>query len=605
MQAIILAAGMGKRLGKHTRDQTKCMVKVNGKTLIEYTLDALSKTSVSRVVIVTGYAGEQLKEFVGDHYKGLPVVYVNNDIYDKTNNIYSLWLAGRQLAEDDTILLESDIIFEEKILQDIIDNPNPNLAVVAKYESWMDGTVTLLDEADSILSFIPKRSFNWDSVGNYFKTVNIYKLSKEFSNNCYAPFLDAYIRAVGENEYYEQVLRVITHLDNINLKAHKLTGEKWYEIDDVQDLDIAEALFAGDETELALYQKRYGGYWRFPGLKDFCYLVNPYFPNSQMQNELKSNFASLISQYPSGLNVQNLLASKLFGCDVDEILVGNGASELIRGLLKNISGNIGVIYPTFNEYPESAGCGRVKSFIPADKNFSYTVEELKEFSGGLGALVLINPDNPSGHFFSRPEVLELLEYLAAGKVYLILDESFVDFAGEDFQYSMIDSGLLQKYKNLVVVKSISKSYGVPGLRLGVLACGNPELLTKVRKELSIWNINSFGEYFLQIIGKYKSSYAKACRRICDERDRFFKELSKISCLQVMPSKSNYFLCEVTSGFTATELARLLLSKYGVFIKDCTGKTGFEGKNFVRIAVRDFYDNTYIVSKLKELDQARL
>lgn len=600
MQGLILAAGMGKRLGKHTLDQTKCMVKVNGKTLIEYTLDALSKTNISRVVVVTGYAGEKLRKFIGDNYKGMKILYVNNDVYDKTNNIYSLWLAGKYLAEDDTILLESDIIFEEKILQDVIDSPNPNVAVVAKYESWMDGTVTVLDENDGILSFVPKRNFNWDKVENYYKTVNIYKLSKEFSKNCYMPFLDAYIKAVGENEYYEQVLRVLTHLDNINLKAHKLSSEKWYEIDDVQDLDIAEVLFAEDKTELVLYQKRYGGYWRFPKLKDFCYLVNPYFPDAEMLNEIKSSFNVLISEYPSGLNIQNLLASKMFGCDAPEILVGNGASELIRGLLKNIDGNIGVIFPTFNEYPESAGYERVKRFIPDNENFSYTVDELKEFSKGVEALLLINPDNPSGHFLMKPEIMDLLDYLNSKKVYLVLDESFVDFAGDSLQYSMIDSKLLQKYKNLIVIKSISKSYGVPGLRLGVLANGNSDLISKIRKELSIWNINSFGECFLQIIGKYNSDYQKACKRICDERDRFFEGLSRVGYLRVILSKSNYFLCEVTSKFTATELTKILLNKHGIFIKDCTGKIGFENKNYVRIAVRDFYDNNFIIKKLEEI-----
>ncbi|MCL6634235.1 MAG: aminotransferase class I/II-fold pyridoxal phosphate-dependent enzyme [Peptococcaceae bacterium] len=601
MQGLILAAGMGKRLGKYTRNRTKCMVEVNGRTLIEYALDALAKAGISRTVIVTGYAGDRLRQFIGTGYRGMEIIYVNNDVYDKTNNIYSLWLAGSHLTADDTILLESDIIFEEKILQDVVRNPEPNLAVVAKFESWMDGTVTILDENDRILSFIPKRKFNWDKAGNYYKTVNIYKFSREFSRDCYMPFLEAYIKAVGRNEYYEQVLRVLTYLDNISIKAHKLAGEKWYEIDDIQDLDIARVLFAEEETELSLYQKRYGGYWRFPGLKDFCYLVNPYFPTEELLSEIKSNFDTLISHYPSGLNVQNLLAAKMFGCDPSEILVGNGASELIRGILKNIDGSIGVIFPTFDEYPGSAGCHRVKKFVPGNRNFSYSVDELKQFSAGLAALVLINPDNPSGHFLARPEVMDLLGYLAGRNVLLILDESFVDFAGEDCRYTMIDSLLLQEYKNLIVVKSISKSYGVPGLRLGVAACGDPELTGKVRRELSIWNINSCGEYFLQIIGKYQADYIRACRRICDERDRFLEKLSEISFLRVIPSRSNYFLCEVVKRFTATELTRILLNKYGIFIKDCTGKTGFENRNYVRIAVRDYYDNNFIVKKLKELE----
>jgi histidinol-phosphate/aromatic aminotransferase/cobyric acid decarboxylase-like protein/GTP:adenosylcobinamide-phosphate guanylyltransferase len=601
MQGLILAAGMGNRLGKYTQDQTKCMIQVSGKTLIEHALDSLSEAGASRVVIVTGFAGDKLREYIGPFYKDLPILYVNNDVYNRTNNIYSLWLAGEYLTEDDTILMESDIIFDTKILLDLVKDPEPNVVVVAKYESWMDGTVTILDEEDRIVSFIPKRNFNWDRVEKYYKTVNIYKFSREFSRDCYMPFLNAYIKAVGENEYYEQVLRVVTYVDNINLKAHKLSGEKWYEIDDIQDLDIAGVLFAEDNVKLQLYQKRFGGYWRFPKLRDFCYLVNPFFPTAQMLEEIKSNINVLITNYPSGQNIQNLLAAKMFGCDPSEILVGNGAAELIKGLVNCLDGEIGVVFPTFNEYPERAGCHRVKKFLPGNEDFSYTTSELKEFSSGVGALLLINPDNPSGHFIGREDVMDLLDYLGDRGIYLILDESFVDFAGADFRFSLINSKLLREYENLVVVKSISKSYGVPGFRLGVLAGGDQRLLSAVRKELSIWNINSIGEYFLQIINKYKADYEKACRRICDERDEFFGELSKIEYLRVIPSKANYFLCEVTSRYTASDLAGTLLKEYSIFIKDCSGKIGFAGDNYVRIAVKAHNDNSFLIEKLAALE----
>lgn len=599
MQGLILAAGMGKRLGKYTNNQTKCMVKVNDKTLIEHALDALSEAGIKKVVLVIGYEGEKLKNFIGDNYKDVQIVYVHNKIYDKTNNIYSLWLASSYLKEEDTILLESDIIFEKDILKDIINNPNPNVALVAKYESWMDGTVTMVDEENNILSFIPKINFDWNNKENYYKTVNIYKFSKEFSTQYYLPFLNAYIQAMGNNEYYEQVLRVISYLEGIDLKAHKLSNEKWYEIDDVQDLDIANAIFSGKDNKLGMFQKRYGGYWRFPRLLDFCYLVNPYFPTTGFMSEIKSNFENLISQYPSGLSIQNLMAAKMFGCDSSEIIVGNGAAELIRGVLNCIQGTVGVIYPTFNEYPESAGNNRVKKFISQAPDFSYSIDDLKEFSKDIDALVLINPDNPSGHYFNYNEVTELLDYLNSNNKILIYDESFIDFSGKDNNFSLINSSVLQNYNNLIVIKSISKSYGVPGLRLGVAASGNNSFIKSLRNYLPIWNINSFGEYFLQIIDKYKKDYAAACSKICSERDAFYNELSRIEYLRVLPSRSNYFLCEITKKYTSTELAKLLFDKYNILIKDCSGKTGFNDK-YIRIAVRNNEDNSLIIKRLSEL-----
>ncbi len=600
MQGLILAAGMGNRLGKHTESNTKCMVKINDKTLIEYTLDALRAIELERVIIVTGYEGRKLQDFIGNNYKGMTIVYVNNEVYNKTNNIYSLWLARDLFQEDDTILLESDVIFEEVILKELIKNPNPNVAVVDKFESWMDGTVTIIDDNDKITSLIPKKNFSWQDVSNYYKTVNIYKFSRGFIKNCYLPFLNSYIEVFGNNEYYEQALRVLTYLDNIDFKAHKLKGEKWYEVDDIQDLDIAEVLFSKNDSKLHLYQKRFGGYWRFPNLKDFCYLVNPYFPTSAMNEELKSQFNTLISEYPSGLNIQNLLGAKMFDCEPSEVLVGNGAAELIKGLFTVLEGDVGIIYPTFNEYPERIGEHRVKRFMPKNKDFTYTIEELKEFSEGLGALVLINPDNPSGHFFKKEEVIELVEYLGERNIKLIFDESFIDFANRDEVYTLLLSKYLQRYKNLIVIKSISKSYGVPGIRLGVLASSDMDLVSRIRKEVSIWNINSFGEHFLQIISKYKKDYKKACDLINDERNRFFNELSKISFLKVLPSRANYFLCEVKFGYTATKLAEELLNKHNILIKDCTGKIAFENGEYIRIAVRNEEDNNFLLEKLKEI-----
>ena len=281
MQAIILAAGMGKRLKELTKGNTKCMVRINGKSLIDRTLSQLSQIPLSRVIIVIGYKGKELKEYVGDYYKGLKIEYIENSIYDKTNNIYSLSLAKQQLSEDDTLLIESDLIFDDSLFTLIVNDPYPNLALVAKYETWMDGTMVRLDDENNIINFIPKKAFKYSDIDSYYKTVNIYKFSKEFSSTHYVPFLEAYTKALGNNEYYEQVLRVITLLDNCDLKALPLCGEKWYEIDDIQDLDIAETIFADAQTKLSLYQRRYGGYWRFPSLLDFCYLAsNPQLSSS-------------------------------------------------------------------------------------------------------------------------------------------------------------------------------------------------------------------------------------------------------------------------------------------------------------------------------------
>jgi hypothetical protein len=371
--------------------------------------------------------------------------------------------------EDDTILLESDLLFEKAILEELLNDSRENLAVVDKYQIWMDGTSVRLDEDDNIIGFYTKKDFKFQDVRNYYKTVNIYKFSQNFSEKIYIPFLESYMKAMGVNEYYETVIKVIANLEGTGLKALRLNGQKWYEIDDVQDKANAEIIFAPNpEIKLNFIKKRYGGYWRFPKLKDFCYLVNPYFPSEKMQEEIKAYFYELLSQYPSGQETQKLLAGKMFKIEPENIIVGNGAAELIRGLSKVINGTFGLAFPTFNEYPESIGYERVVKFIPKNKDFSYNIDDMTKLAKKCDNLILINPDNPSGNFIPKNELLKLADkLLEMGKTF-ILDESFVDFSTNGEEESMISQEILDKYPNLIIIKSISKSYGVPGIRLGIL-----------------------------------------------------------------------------------------------------------------------------------------
>ena len=601
MQALMLAAGKGSRLGKYTQDNTKCMLPLNGEPLIIHTLNKLNNLGINKLIMVVGYKKENVMEFLGNKYKNVDIEYIVSEEYDTTNNIYSLYLAKEKLAQDDTVLLESDLIFDEEILEKIVNDDRPNLAVVDKYQIWMDGTSVTLDNEDNIIGFFGKQDFRFQNVREYYKTVNIYKFSKEFSKNIYIPFLEAYMKAMGVDEYYETVIKVIASLEGTGLKALRLNGQKWYEIDDAQDKANAEILFAPNaKRKLELIQKRYGGYWRFPELRDFCYLVNPYFPPVKMQEEMKAYFYELLAQYPSGQETQRLLAGKMFTVEAENILVGNGAAEIIRGLGKAIDGTFGLAFPTFNEYPESIGYDRVVQFIPQNSDFSYGLKEMLELANKCDNLLLINPDNPSGNFIKKDELLELASKLLDMNKTFILDESFVDFSTNNDKESMISQDILEKYPNLVIIKSISKSYGIPGARLGIVATANKDIMKSLEKEITIWNINSFGEFFLQTFGKYKKDYQKASVQIANERDRFYKRLEEIPYLRPIYSQANYFLIELTDRFSATKLTEKLLEKYEIYIKDLTGKIGFEGKEYIRVAVRDFDDNEFLIEKLKEL-----
>ena len=609
MQAIILAAGMGRRLGELTKENTKCMVPVNGVRLIDRLLSQLSQLRLSRVIIVVGYQGQKLIDYIGHRYDGrLNIVYAENPIYDKTNNIYSLSMVKDQLQEDDTLLIESDLIFSDRLFSMILENPYPNLALVAKYESWMDGTMVRLDEDQYIVNFISKEAFDYADVDSYFKTVNIYKFSREFLQQQYVPFLDAYTKAVGNNEYYENVLRIISLLNSHNMKALPIGNERWYEIDDKQDLDIAEALFADDQDVLRKYYGRYGGFWRFPQMLDFCYLVNPYFPSKRMKDELRSNFDTLLTEYPSGMKVNTLIASKSFGVSESYIVPGNGAAELIKVLMSEVKGKTGFVRPTFEEYPNRYDKNSQVTFVPQNEDYRYTADDLMSFFGDkdIKTLMLINPDNPSGNFIPKADVLRLAQWCESKEIQLVVDESFVDFSKDFANNSLLSDAVLESCPHMAVMKSISKSYGVPGLRLGILASANQELIASIKKEVSIWNLNSFAEFFMQIYNKHEKDYQKACEKFVAERDSFESQLRTVPFLRVMSSQANYFLCEVLLPYTAREIVVYMLRQHNILTRDCSQKPGLDPqKQYMRIAVRNHEDNTRLVEALRKMLQLKM
>lgn len=607
MQGMILAAGMGKRLKSLTNNNTKCMVKVNGITLIERTLRILDKKNLSKIVIVVGYCGQNLIDFIETLNISTPIIYIDNPVFDKTNNIYSLALAKSYLCLEDTLLLESDLIFEESAIDLLIADDRPNLALVDKFKSWMDGTCLRLNEDDSIKDFISGKHVKFSETEDYFKTVNIYKFSKSFSQNIYVPFLTAYESAMGENEYYETVLKLIAVLETKEILAKRLDGQVWYEIDNIQDLDIAESLFPADFNEqYRMIASRYGGFWRYPKLLDFCYLVNPYYPPEKLREEMHSNFDILLTQYPSGMNVNSLLVSGVFGVRQNSIIVGNGAAELIKALMENIldkdAGNLGCVYPTFEEYPNRFDKTRITSFRPEGEDLRYTVDDLIRFFGGTGitTLLLINPDNPSGNYISFADTLRLIDWCKANGIALIVDESFVDFsdaASEGLSnVSLLSDDVLSRYSNLYVVKSISKSYGVPGARLGVLASSDFELISKIKKDVAIWNINSFGEFFLQIMEKYNKDYLRSLEKVRKSRKVFLNRLSALPYLTVYPSQANYVMCRLT-GITSAELCSYLLGE-NILIKDLTSKIS-NGQQYIRLAVRSDEDNEKLIRALEK------
>lgn len=357
-----------------------------------------------------------------------------------------------------------------------------------------------------------------------------------------------------------------------------------------------------DVRLLKEYYSRYGGYWRFPEMLDFCYLVNPYFNRSAIIKEMQDFFPVLVSEYPSGMRVNSELAGQCWNIQPEYIVAGNGAAELIKAVMEEVEGKVGVVRPTFEEYPNRLPAERVETFIPKDEDFRYGADDLIRYFGEhkVDTLLLINPDNPSGNFIPVEDVHKVARWCGDNGIRFILDESFVDFSVGYERNTFLSDALLERYPHMMVMKSISKSYGVPGLRLGILCSANVAFIALLKKRVSIWNINSFAEFFMQIYPKYKDDYKQACDLFIRAREDFEAELKKIPFIRVMPSQANYFFLEVLPPYKPTQLCALLLRKHHILASACLAKKGIEPDKYMRIAVRNHADNDRFIRALRGL-----
>lgn len=601
MQAIILAAGMGKRLGDLTRYDTKCMLTVAGRRLVDRAVDSISKAGIRDIVVVIGYMGDRLSEYLEERYSDsdLRFTFVENRDYATTNNIYSLHLARSYLESDDTILLESDIVFDPELIPRLVSMPERDVVVVADYRDWMDGTVVECDDDGSITRFVEKREMDYDSLDRYHKTVNVYKFSKEFSRDVYVPLLETYMSTFGTNNYYEIVLKVVVEISNTSLSAFEVGDMPWYEIDDAQDYDIATAIFSEGDEKYRIMMSKYGGYWRYDGLLDYVYLVNPYFPPERYLRKMENRYRELLGSYPSGEDVQNLNAARMFGIDQGYILTGNGASELINAIGRITSGTMAVGVPTFNEYIRCfEHCG-LREIDNSEHDFGCDKGRYLSALDGTDCLCIVSPDNPSGAMLSKEDMMEILTASKDKGVRLIVDESFIDFAERDIRYTLLDNDILKGHPNLIVVKSIGKSFGVAGLRLGVIACSDPEVIASVRRNMQVWNVNSFGEYFLQTFNLFASDYWDACDRIAEERARLDSMLSRIPRIRTYRSQANFIMFSI-DGVDSRKVCVDVLERHNIILKDLSTKDHFDGRSYIRVAVRDRDDNDRLISALMDV-----
>ena len=353
-----------------------------------------------------------------------------------------------------------------------------------------------------------------------------------------------------------------------------------------------------EQNDVRFLSSLYGGYWNHE-VNDFCYMTNHYFPPERLLDDVRGRLVDLVKAYPSTNWYLSSLLAEPMGLSHRELVVANGASELINVITQRFVQNLAVPVPSFDEFINRAQIqGKVVSPFSMTARFKLDIDGFIQHvrSTGANSALIIRPNNPSGNYISKAELTHFLNSMRTLDLILV-DESFIEFVDAESSPSALD--LMFEYPNLMILKSLSKNYGIPGLRLGYAAAGNADRIASLRSDLPIWNINSLAQFFLEEMGAYHEEFADSCRRVRAATRRLYKGLEEVPYLYPYPTQGNFVLCWVLYGFTAQGFTDELFERSRMLVNSCGSKDGLDD-HFVRIACRTEEENDRLVEVLKEM-----
>ena len=595
MQAVILAAGRGRRMEPLTKTCHKALLEIGGKTILGRALDSLVKAGVAPITVVTGYRSDDIIHFISIRYPDLPVRYVHNQSYETTNNIVSLSLALESLTyEEDVILIECDLLFEPHLITDLIAHPGKNVALIDHYRTGMDGTV-VSTENGYVSQVFPTASqstgFRYD---NKFKTLNIYRFDRVYCQRTLRPMLSAYANNVDSNCYYELVLGMLANIPEHRISVQVVEDSDWVEVDDPNDLSVAKFSFEPRERA-SLLDRTFGGHWSFDVL-DFSLPRNAYFPPEAMHAALGHALPNVITGYGSRQEILDEKAALFLGCDPSRVHLLNGASQaypILRHLYQDR--RVAIPAPTFGEYPRCLPhAATYPDLLATDP------EQLARYTRNVDLLVVVNPNNPSGVTASTHSLYDLAASTA--DTTFLVDESFLIFSGQPSLISLLEAEPLD---NILVLTSLGKGLGIPGLRLGYLYTANADLRRAFLEFMPIWGVNALAEYFLELTIKFRPDLERSIKLTVAERSRMLRMLSGQPFVhRVHDSGGNFLLVQLRGKdpVVAARLRQELLATSRIEVKDVSEKYP-DRLPRIRIAVRRQEDNDRLLHALQLLASA--
>lgn len=590
MKAIILAAGYGNRMRPLTDNEHKTLMKVANSTIIDRIIEALLANDVCDIVVALGYRSAEMQEYLLQRYENVcRFTFVENNRYRETNNIHTLALVFEECEiDDDIILIESDLIFENSVIERAIRSPHATVALVDRYRSGMDGTVVALD-GDRVVNVIPPHLQGRDfDFSDKFKTLNIYKFSRDFCQRDFKKILTYYSRTIDDNCYYELILGLLIYMHRENIYAENVDGLSWAEVDDPNDLRLAEFKFNADSRQEVL-DKSWGGFWSYP-IVDFAFIRNMYFPPASALSEIKNNLFELMANYGSCQKILNEKLAYLALRPVDRVIALNGAAQafpILRAWLADRT--VAIPQPGFGEYQRMFPSA--VTYKDDGENFAQSFVDVC-CRHDVDAVVVINPNNPTGSLI--PSTIVLNQIKLYPKKFFVIDESFIDFSGEQTLEELAPTELT----NFVVLKSLSKVLGVPGLRLGYVYTHNKNLYQFIMDSLPVWNMNSIAEFLLEILLKHRNSFKASIANTVRDREEFSTLLQECPAVKtVYRSGANFLLIKLNCDASkVAHLSRLLLDDHHLYVKSGSAKFD-DGFGYIRFAVRLPAENKAMVDAL--------
>ncbi|MDE0950943.1 MAG: aminotransferase class I/II-fold pyridoxal phosphate-dependent enzyme [Halioglobus sp.] len=360
---------------------------------------------------------------------------------------------------------------------------------------------------------------------------------------------------------------------------------------------MSQSNYKTQSEKYEFISKQHGGYYRHDFI-DHAYLYNLFFPPEAIFTNFKDQIHDLVLNYPVAQDALADLVGKIINQPAERIVVGNGAAELIKIVSGHIAGKLIVPVPSFNEYANAAPSGKVVEFPLEFPSFQLDVDKFAAEAAKVKAdvAVVVTPNNPTSILVSKTDLTRLAKKLETHNCILIIDESFLDFAENPAQASLEQE--IENYPNMVIFKSMSKAYGICGLRIGYMLSANSEFTQAVRSGVHIWNINGFAEEFLRVLPDYKEEFVESCKQVRIDRDSLYRKLCAVEGMTVFKPDANYIFCRLPDTVqSAPEVMKQLFIEHNMYIKDCAGKTQPDSDRYLRIASRTEEENCKLVAAL--------